>query len=195
MLATNRLEAFSDGVLAVIITITVLALPVPAGRDFSALASVWPTAATYALSFTYIAIYWVNHHHLIKAAESIDGRTMWANLHLLFWLSFVPFVTAWLGAHPEAPVPALIYGIVLFCAATAYSLLTYAIVACNGRQSRVARALRRDWKQIASIALYLLAIAVSFFVPRISEICFVAVALLWIIPERRLERELRSGNP
>lgn len=195
MLDKSRLEAFSDGVLAVIITIMVLELRVPSGTSFAALESEWPTIVAYVLSFTYLSIYWVNHHHLLKAAEGIGAGVMWANLHLLFWLSFFPFVTAWAGRHPQAPVPTLFYAIVFFAAAVAYTILTTAIAHCNGPASRVAGTLRVDWKQIVSIGSYLLAIAAAFPAPWLSDLCFFAVALLWVVPDQRLERALRGNGP
>lgn len=180
--------------MAVIITIMVLDLRVPAGSHFAALMPVVPTVLAYAVSFAYIAIYWVNHHHLLRAAGGITGPVMWANLHLLFWLSFVPFVTAWIGQHRTDSIPTAVYGIVLLFAAGAYTLLTYALVEANGRDSIVARQLGFDWKQVASIALYIAGVACAFVQPWISDVLYVAVALMWIVPDRRLERALLGKN-
>ncbi|MBS0557210.1 MAG: DUF1211 domain-containing protein [Proteobacteria bacterium] len=197
----GRLEAFTDGVIAVIITIMVLELKPPHEATLPALLANWPVFASYVLSFIYVAIYWNNHHHLMHLAERINGRVMWANLHMLFWISLFPFTTAWLneahGAHGEfpAPLPTLVYGIVLLLSALAWIPLSRSLIACNGgRQGALARALGSGWKEKASPAIYLVAIASSFFAPIVSCVLYVVVALIWIVPDRRIERHLIS-NP
>jgi uncharacterized membrane protein len=184
----GRLEAFSDGVIAVIITIMVLELKVPHGTDVAALLPSVPVFVTYVLSFVYTAIYWNNHHHLLHATERIDGRVMWANMHLLFWLSLVPFVTGWLGENLGASAPTLIYGIVILMAAIAYILLQAALVACNGPDSLVGRALGDDWKGKVSLACCVAAILAAFFFPWVSYALFVVVTGIWFVPDRRIER-------
>jgi uncharacterized membrane protein len=190
----GRLEAFSDGVLAIIITIMVLELKVPTEGSLAALRPLGPVAVGYLVSFAYIGIYWNNHHHLIHLVKKVDGRVMWANLHLLFWLSLLPFATAWLSeghAVPE-PVPAAVYGIVLLMAALAWIPLQRALIACNGGvHSRLARAIGGpggDWKVTLSPILYLAGIASAFFEPIVSCIAYAVVACLWFIPDRRIER-------
>jgi uncharacterized membrane protein len=184
---SERLEAFSDGVIAVIITVMVLDLRPPHGTDLRSLGSVAPTFATYVLSFIFVGIYWNNHHHLLRASSGIDGRSMWANLHLLFWLSLVPFSTSWLGANPTAAVPTALYGLNLFLDAVAYWLLQTALVAVNGRDSAFAKAVATDIKGISSPLIYLTAIGCAFVSPIISDVLFVVVAIIWIVPERRFE--------
>jgi uncharacterized membrane protein len=190
LLAKGRLEAFSDGVIAVIITIMVLELKLPHGTDLASLAPLAPTLAAYVLSFVNVGIYWNNHHHMFVAIEGYDGRAMWANLHLLFWLSLIPFMTAWLGQSPTASIPTAVYGFVLFCAGFAYSLLQAALIAANGRESTLARAAAHDAKGRASLVAYAIAIPVAFYAPWISDVLYVAVALMWFVPDRRVEREL-----
>lgn len=189
-LEKGRLEAFSDGVIAVIITIMVLELRVPHGGDLAALHSVAPTFVAYVISFVNVGIYWNNHHHLLRAATGIDGRVMWANLHLLFWLSLIPFVTAWIGQNPTATVPAAVYACVLFFSGLAFTLLGQALIAVNGKDSTMARAIGSNKKGIVSIVLYALAIAAAFVAPWISDVLIVSVALLWLVPDRRVERAL-----
>jgi uncharacterized membrane protein len=184
---TSRLEAFSDGVLAVIITIMVLELRPPAGTDLRSLVPVLPTVAAYALSFAFVGIYWNNHHHMLRASRGIDGRAMWANLHLLFWLSLVPFSTAWLGRNPTAVGPTVFYGIILFLDAVAYALLERALLEVNGRGAPFAKAIATDVKGRVSIVLYLAAIAFAFVSTVISDVMFVAVAIMWFAPDRRFE--------
>ncbi len=190
VLDRDRLEAFSDGVLAVIITIMVLELKVPVGGHLADLHPMIPTFLAYVLSFTYVAIYWNNHHHLLRASAGINGAVMWANLHLLFWLSLVPFVTAWLGEHRTEAVPTAVYGAVLLLAAAAYTILTYTLVAANGPGSLIARLLRVDVKQLLSLFLYACGIAAAFIAPWLSDVCYVVVALIWLVPDRRIERAL-----
>lgn len=184
----NRIEAFSDGVLAIIITIMVLNLQVPTTPDISELKSRVPIFLTYVLSFVYVGIYWNNHHHLIKAARCTTGAMMWANLHLLFWLSLFPFVTGWLGYHHFQPVPTATYGAVLLMAGTAYFILQRVIITEQGHDSKLAKAIGWDWKGKISILFYSMGIAVAFFEPWISPFIYTTVALLWLIPDKRIER-------
>jgi uncharacterized membrane protein len=184
----NRLEAFSDGVLAIIITVMVLELRVPHGSDWEALNPLLPVFLTYVLSFIYIGIYWNNHHHLIKAAHRVTGGMMWANLHLLFWLSLFPFVTGWMGENHFTPVPTGLYGAVMFMAAIAYYILQSVILAGEGCDSKLAAALGRDVKGKISPVLYVAAIITAFAKPWIACAIYVVVALIWLIPDRRIER-------
>jgi uncharacterized membrane protein len=184
---SNRLEAFSDGVIAVIITIMVLELKPPHGTDLKSLQDIVPTFAAYALSFVYIGIYWNNHHHMLRATRGIDGRSMWANLHFLFWLSLVPFTTSWLGANPTAAVPTALYGVSLFANAVAYMLLQATLVAVNGAGSPFANAVKIDFKGRISPVLYLCGIGLAFVSPIISDVIFVVVAIIWFVPDRRFE--------
>ena len=186
----NRLEAFSDGVLAIIITIMVLELRVPAGSDIAVLKPLLPVFLTYALSFIYLGIYWNNHHHLLKAAGRVNGAMMWANLHLLFWLSLFPFVTGWMGENHFTTVPTAIYGTVLLLAAIAYYILQSVIIAGQGCDSKLAAAIGRDFKGKLSPVLYAIAVAAALFQPWISCGIYVLVALLWLVPDRRIERLL-----
>ena len=190
LLEKGRLEAFSDGVMAVIITIMVLELKVPHGTDLASLAPLAPTFAAYVLSFVNIGIYWNNHHHMFQAIEGYDGRSMWANLHLLFWLSLIPFMTAWLGQNPQSSIATAVYGAVLFFAGLAYSILVQCLISANGSESTLARAMRASYKGIASVVMYAIAIPVAFYVPWISDALYIAVALMWFVPDRRVEREL-----
>jgi uncharacterized membrane protein len=183
---TNRLEAFSDGVLAIIITIMVLELRVPHGSDLATLRPLLPVFFTYVLSFIYLGIYWNNHHHLLKVCGPVSGGIMWANLHLLFWLSLLPFVTGWMGENHFTTVPSALYGGVLLMAALAYLILQSRIVAGEGRQSKLAMAIGRDWKGKLSPVLYAVAIGVSFFRPWLAGCIYVLVALTWFVPDRPL---------
>jgi uncharacterized membrane protein len=184
----NRLEAFSDGVIAIIITIMVLELKVPHTVELSGLVGLLPVFLSYVLSFTYVAIYWNNHHHLLHAIHRIDGRVMWANMHLLFWLSLIPFVTGWMGENHFAALPVALYGVVLSMAATAYYLLVRALVCLHGRESPVAKAMGRDWKGVNSILLYLTGIILATWLPILACLVYAAVAVMWLIPDRRLEQ-------
>ena len=186
----NRLEAFSDGVIAILITIMVLELKVPAGADWAALNPVVPVFFTYMLSFVYLGIYWNNHHHLLHAAHRINGKIMWANLHLLFWLSLTPFVTGWLGESHLAPLPTAVYGGVMLLAALAYWILQRTIVSHEGPDSVLARALGRDLKGNLSPLLYLAGMGLAFVQPWISTAIYVLVALIWLVPDRRIESKL-----
>ena len=189
---TARLEAFSDAVIAIAITIMVLEMKVPAGAELSALRPLLPVFTGYGLSFVYLAIYWNNHHHLLQATESVSGAILWANMHLLFWLSLFPFVTGWLGENRGGVWPTVLYGIVLLMAALAYFLLERAIVRQHGGGSAVARAIGRDAKGRASLALYAIAIVLAFVAEWAAQLLFVAVALLWFVPDRRIEAVLRG---
>jgi uncharacterized membrane protein len=187
---TTRLEAFSDGVLAIIITIMVLELKVPHGVDLAALKPVLPILLSYVLSFIYIGIYWNNHHHLFQATEQVSGGILWANLHLLFWLSLFPFTTAWIGENHLATIPTAIYGFVLLMAAIAYEILGRVIIAKQGRESFLARAVGKDWKGKLSPALYLAAIPLAFVSSWAATALYIFVALLWLIPDPRIEKAL-----
>jgi len=188
----NRLEAFSDGVLAIIITIMVLELKVPHESSLDALKPLLPIFLTYLLSFIYLGIYWNNHHHLIKAAGKVTGGMMWANLHLLFWLSLLPFVTGWMGENHFTPVPTALYGTVLLLAAIAYVILQNTIMTGHGHDSKLARSIGGDFKGKLSLVLYLAAIPLAFASPWISNALFVCVALMWLIPDRRIERVMEQ---
>ena len=190
----NRIEAFSDGVLAIIITIMVLDLKVPSSADLSALKPLLPVFLTYALSFVYLGIYWNNHHHLLKAARRATGAMMWANLHLLFWLSLFPFMTGWMGENHFQCVPTAVYGVVLLLAGIAYYILQAIIIADHGRDSRLARAIGRDWKGKASPVLYAAGFGMAFWHAWISTCIYSAVALMWLVPDRRLERAIDESH-
>ncbi|PYI58887.1 MAG: hypothetical protein DMC59_07365 [Verrucomicrobia bacterium] len=189
---TSRLEAFSDGVLAIIITIMVLELKVPHAVELSALKPVLPVLLSYVLSFIYLGIYWNNHHHLFQATEEVSGGILWANLHLLFWLSLFPFTTAWMGENHLAPIPTAIYGFVLLMAAIAYYILQTTIIAKQGRESLLGKAIGDDWKGKLSPVLYLAAIPLAFVSSWIAGALYVFVALLWLIPDPRIEREIEK---
>jgi uncharacterized membrane protein len=188
---TTRLEAFSDGVLAIIITIMVLELKVPHAADVASLKPVLPVLSSYVLSFIYVGIYWNNHHHLFQATQEVSGGILWANLHLLFWLSLFPFTTAWMGENHLAAIPTAIYGCVLLMAAIAYYILECTIIAKEGRQSLLARAVGKDWKGKLSPALYVAAIPLSFASSWIASALYALAALIWLIPDSRIERELK----
>ncbi len=189
---TTRLEAFSDGVLAIIITIMVLELKVPHAVELAALKPVLPVLLSYVLSFIYLGIYWNNHHHLFQATEEVSGGILWANLHLLFWLSLFPFTTAWMGENHLAVIPTAIYGFVLLMAAIAYYVLQRTIIAKEGRASLLAQAVGKDWKGKLSPLFYLAAIPLAFVNPWIAGVLYVFAALLWLIPDPRIERELEK---
>ena len=188
----NRLEAFSDGVLAIIITIMVLELKVPHEVELAALKPLLPVFLSYVLSFIYVGIYWNNHHHLFHSTKDVSGGILWANLHLLFWLSLFPFTTGWVGENHLAPTPMAVYGFVLLMAAIAFYILQRAIIVQQGRDSLLAAAIGGDWKGKLSPALYLVAIPVSFVSPRFASGLYVLVALLWLVPDRRIERVLEK---
>jgi uncharacterized membrane protein len=186
----DRLAAFSDGVIAIIITIMVLELHVPHGADLEALASMVPSFLGYALSFIYVGIYWNNHHHLLHTVRRVDGLILWANLDLLFWLSIIPVATAWMGQNLAAPLPTAIYGAALLMPAFAYVFLQWAIVRSEGRQSMLAEALGSDLKGKISPILYIAGIVLAFVNPWISIALYVLVAIIWLVPDRRIERRV-----
>ena len=189
---TTRLEAFSDGVLAIIITIMVLELKVPHAVDLAALKPLLPVLMSYVLSFIYIGIYWNNHHHLFQVTEQVSGGILWANLHLLFWLSLFPFTTGWIGENGLATIPTAVYGFVLLMAAIAYVVLERAIIAREGRDSLLAQAVGGEWKGKLSLVLYVAAIPLAFVSPWIAAGLYVFGALLWLVPDRRIERQLKK---
>jgi uncharacterized membrane protein len=188
----GRLEAFSDGVLAIIITIMVLELRVPHGDTLEALRPLMPVFLAYVLSFLYVGIYWNNHHHMLHTASRVTGGVLWANLHLLFWLSLLPFATAWAGENHFAPLPTAGYGAVLFMAAVAYFTLQRTIIASQGPDGPLARAVGRDWKGKLSPVLYLVAIAIAFTAPWAAQLIYLGAAILWLIPDPRIEHQLAS---
>lgn len=184
----NRLEAFSDGVIAIIITIMVLELQVPHGTEFSTLQPLLPVFLSYILSFIYLGIYWNNHHHLLQTVNNVKGGILWANLHLLFWLSLVPFTTGWMGENHFAPIPTAFYGIILLMAAISYFFLQIVIIKSQGKDSLLAKAIGRDLKGKASPILYVIAIISVFFHPKIAQSIYLLVALIWLIPDKRIEK-------
>jgi len=192
-MSKGRLEAFSDGVFAVLITIMVLELKVPHGADAEALAPLLPVFLTYVLSFVFLGIYWNNHHHMLQATERVNGAIHWANLHLLFWLSLTPFVTGWMGENHFASLPTAVYGCVLLCAAIAFTILQTAIVRHHGPHSKLAAAVRSGVKEKLSLVLYVAAIPLAFVNQWISDAIYVTVALIWLVPDRRIESILSSG--
>jgi uncharacterized membrane protein len=194
-MSTGRMEAFSDAVIAIAITVMVLELPKPEGTSWAALHDDLPVLLGYVLSFVYLGIYWNNHHHMLQATGRVSGRILWANLHLLFWLSLVPFTTAWLGENALAPAPAATYGIVLLAAALAYYLLQTVIIRDQGSGSLLARAVGRDLKGKLSPVVYAVGIALSFVSPWISVAIYTVVALVWLVPDRRLERTVAHREP
>ena len=189
----GRLEAFSDGVIAILITIMVLELKIPHGTGWEALRPLLPVFLTYVLSFVYLAIYWNNHHHMLHATEHINGKILWANMHLLFWLSLIPFVTGWMGENHFAPLPTAVYGAVLLAAAIAYYVLQQMIIAQQGRNSKLRAAIGRDLKGKISPLIYLAAIPLAFVNQWISDALYVFVALMWLIPDRRIESKLNDS--
>jgi len=189
-MSKERLVAFTDGVIAVIITIMVLEMKAPHGDDIAALRPLLQVFLTYALSYVYVGIYWNNHHHVFQAAEHVSGPILWLNLHLLFWLSLIPFTTAWIGESQGAPVPVAAYGLVLLFSAVAYTILTRALIRNHGADSLVSKTSGTKLKGMMSIALYVTAIAFAFVDPRISDALYVAVAISWFVPERQIERAM-----
>jgi len=192
-MSTNRLEAFSDAVLAILITIMVLELRAPEGEHFDSLRAVVPGLLVYVLSFAYLGIYWNNHHHMLHVTERATGPILWANLYLLFWLSLIPFATGWMSEHHLAAAPTALYGTVLLMAAIAYTILSQLIIASQGADSVLRRAVGNDWKGWASIVLYASAIAIAFASHWVAQGIFVLVALLWLVPDRRIERVLAAA--
>ena len=192
----GRIEAFSDGVIAVAITIMVLELHVPHGADAAALAPLLPVFLSYVLSFVYLGIYWNNHHHMMHTLHRVTGAILWSNLHLLFWLSLIPFATGWMGENHFAALPTAVYGLVLLMSAIAYWVLQRVIIASQGRDSLLQKAIGGDWKGKLSPVLYLVAIAAAFWWQAISQAIYVLVALFWLVPDRRIEHTLaRTDHP
>jgi uncharacterized membrane protein len=191
---SKRIEAFSDGVIAIIITIMVLELKVPHGESVPALIPLIPIFLTYVLSFLYLGIYWNNHHHMLATCRKVTGPILWANLHLLFWLSLVPFATGWMGENHFAPAPSALYGAVLLMAAIAYWVLQQLIIASQGRESLLKTAIGTDWKGKLSPALYCIAIIAAFWKQWIAQSLYVLVALIWLVPDRRIENVLSNKN-
>ncbi|MFN8458155.1 MAG: TMEM175 family protein [Anaerolineae bacterium] len=189
-MSKGRLEAFSDGVIAIIITIMVLELAPPHGADLAALRPLLPIFLSYVLSFVYIGIYWNNHHHLFQVVKAVDGRVLWANLHLLFWLSLIPFGTAWMGENDFAAWPVALYGVVLLLAGVAYFFLTRTLLAIHGQESVLAAALGRDFKGKISVVIYVMAVPLAFMNPWLAQALYVLVAIIWLIPDRRIEKQL-----
>lgn len=188
----GRLEAFSDGVIAIIITIMVLELKVPHGADLAALQPLVPVFLSYVLSFVYVGIYWNNHHHMLHASTVVSGAVLWANLHLMFWLSLIPFATGWMGENHFAPLPVAVYGATLFLASVAYFILEHTLIARNPKDRILAKAVGKDRKGIASMALYFLAVPLAFVAVWVSFTLLVLVAILWFLPDRRIEAAMRS---
>lgn len=186
----TRLEAFSDGVLAIIITIMVLEMKTPEGTDFKSLLKLFPVFLSYVLSFIYVGIYWNNHHHMMHTVKKVTGGILWANLYLLFWLSLIPFATAWIGEHHFAAFPMLFYGFVLLMCALAYFILQYQIIKKHGKESILAKAIGKDVKGKASAVLYLIAILSTYYHELISAVIYILVALIWLIPDKRIEKIL-----
>ena len=193
-MSKTRLEAFSDGVIAILITILVLELKVPSGGSWESLRSMLPVFLTYLLSFVFLGIYWNNHHHMCQAAERVNGKILWANLHLLFWLSLIPFATGWMGQTRLAPLPTAVYGVVLLCAALAYLILQTAFVSAHGAGSRLKAAVGRDLKGKLSMACYAAAIPISIFSQWSAVALYIFVALVWIVPDRRIESRMNNPN-
>jgi uncharacterized membrane protein len=187
----GRLLSFSDGVIAIILTIMVLELKVPLGASFEALQPVLPVFFCYVLSFVFVSIYWVNHHHHLQVAKAVSGGVLWANLHLLFWLSLIPFVTGWMGENHFASGPVALYGVVMIMAGSGYYILVRAIMAAEGSGSAVAKAVGKDLKGKVSLVFYALAIALSFFLPWAAVSLYVLVAIIWLVPDKRMERVMR----
>ena len=186
----GRIEAFSDGVIAILITIMVLGLAAPRQADLAALRPLVPTFLSYILSFVFLGIYWNNHHHLLQAVERVDGRVLWANLHLLFWLSLIPFGTGWMGENHAAPLPTALYGVLLLMAAIAYTILQTTIIAHEGPRSKLREAVGDDFKGKISIVLYVAAIPLAFVTSWIAIGLYVVVALMWLVPDRRIESRI-----
>jgi len=191
-MSKTRLEAFSDGVIAILITIMILELKIPEEADFHALRPLLPIFLTYVLSFALLGIYWNNHHHMLHATERVNGAVLWANLHLLFWLSLTPFVTGWMGENNFVPLPTAVYGVVQFCAAIAYTILQTAIIRLEGPHSTLAAAVKKDVKGKLSIVMWAAAIPLAFVQTWIALGLYIAVACIWLVPDRRIERSLRT---
>jgi uncharacterized membrane protein len=194
-MSKGRLEAFSDGVIAIIITIMVLELRAPHEADLHALEPLFHEFLSYVLSFVFVGIYWSNHHHLFQAVKHVRGGVLWANLHLLFWLSLIPFTTSWMGEHPKAAWPVALYGGVLIACAIAYTLLVRLLVAHHPADSALVRAVGSDAKGHASLAIYALGLLAAFYQPLLAKACYVVVAVLWLVPDRRIERAMAETPP
>ena len=192
VMGKTRLEAFSDGVIAILITIMVLELKVPHGEDAAALQPLWPVFLSYVLSFIYLGIYWNNHHHMFHTVHKVTGPILWANLHLLFWLSLVPFTTGWMGENHFASAPSALYGVNLFCAAIAYYVLQSLIIASQGKDSLLREAVGGDWKGKVSPVIYVVGIATALWIPWMAVALYWAVALIWLVPDPRIEKSLRQ---
>lgn len=190
-MSKSRLEAFSDGVIAVIITIMVLELKIPHGANLESIKPLLPTLTCYILSFVFVAIYWNNHHHMLHATKEVSGKILWANFHLLFWLSLLPFVTGWMGENHFSSIPVAAYGVVSFMSGLAYYILAHSLVAHHGKDSVLAKAIGRDYKGKISVIIYAIAILLAFVAPVISVSMYVIVAGMWLIPDRRIEKNLR----
>ena len=189
-MSKGRLEAFSDGVIAIIITIMVLELKVPHEPSWHALLELGPVFLSYVMSFVFVGIYWNNHHHLLQAVKQVDGRVLWANLHLLFWLSLFPFATGWMGENDFAAAPVALYGAALLMAAIAYTILVRTLIAVHGSESAIAIAIGDDTKGKISVTIYVVGVALSTFLPLVAAALYVCVALMWLVPDRRIERTL-----
>jgi len=190
----SRLEAFSDGVLAIIITIMVLEMKVPHGESLDDLAPLLPVFLSYVLSFLYVGIYWNNHHHMLHAAKHVSGGVLWANLHLLFWLSLFPFATGWMGENHFAAAPSALYGMVLLCAAVAYWILQQTIIAAHGPESMLKEAIGSDWKGKLSPLIYIVGVLSTMWIPWVAQALYVLAALLWLVPDRRIEKRLQHSS-
>jgi len=191
---SGRLEAFSDGVIAILITIMVLEFKTPATGDVVEIVRLWPEFISYALSFIYVGIYWNNHHHLLQAVENVNGVSLWANLHLLFWLSLVPFGNKWMASSHFAPIPVLLYGVILFMCAISYMMLLKCLIRANGPESAVAKAVGSKKKEKISLSLYLLGVLLARWYPHVSSVIYIIVALIWFIPDSRIERQLQQQD-
>jgi uncharacterized membrane protein len=191
----GRMEAFSDGVIAILITIMVLQLTVPRGDSFTDLRPLLPVFLSYILSFVFLGIYWTNHHHLLQAIQYVDGRVLWANMHLLFWLSLIPFGTAWMGSYRFSTWPIVFYGAVLMFAGVAYFILVRALIALHGQDSVLAAAVGSDFKGKISVVIYLVAILVAFISSWVAFGIYVLVAIIWLVPDRRIEKNLVKKDP
>lgn len=190
----NRLEAFSDGVLAIIITIMVLEFKIPENNNYEALMHLLPKFLSYILSFIYVGIYWNNHHHMMCLAKKVNGKILWTNLHLLFWLSLIPFITGWIGENHFAGFPMMLYGIVLFMSGFAYAIMQKQIINSEGKDSLIAKAIGNSYKEKASVFFYLIAIAFANFYPIVSGIIYIFVAMMWLIPDKRIERIIENNE-
>jgi uncharacterized membrane protein len=190
----TRLEAFSDGVIAIIITIMVLEMKVPHGETVDVLLPIFPVFLSYILSFVYVGIYWNNHHHMLHTVKRVSGSVLWANLHLLFWLSLFPFATGWLGENHFAALPSALYGMVLLMAACAYFILQHAIISSEGEKSLLKAAVGQDRKGKASLVLYVIAVIVAFWLTWVAQLIYIAVAIMWLIPDRRVENALQESE-